>query len=98
MRYDSASRRSFLLTFKTVAIGCSLFPGGFLFQNHYPRFRGAPSGFLKGCPQGPPSVDTGLDTGSQSNLWEDMDLTSFYAVVLVNSYFRRSVKYIMGSF
>ena len=29
---------------KTVAasIGCSLFPGGFLFQNHYPRFRGAP--------------------------------------------------------
>ena len=29
VRYDSASRRSFLLTFKTVAIGCSLFPGGF---------------------------------------------------------------------
>ena len=39
--------------------GSSLFPGGFLFQNHYPRFRGAPSGFLKGCPQGPPSVDSG---------------------------------------
>ena len=59
VRYAPASRRSFLLTFKTVAIGCSLFSGGFLFQNHYPRFRGAPSGFLKGCPQGPPSVDSG---------------------------------------
>ena len=30
MRYDSASRRSFLLTFKTVAIGCSLFLVGLL--------------------------------------------------------------------
>ena len=30
VRYDSASRRSFLLTFKTVAIGCSLFLVGFL--------------------------------------------------------------------
>ena len=29
VRCDPASRRSFLLTFKTVAIGCSLFPGGF---------------------------------------------------------------------
>ena len=28
----------------------SLFPGGFLFQNHYPRFRGAPNSFFKGCP------------------------------------------------
>ena len=26
-----------------ASIECSLFPGGFLFQNHYPRFRGAPS-------------------------------------------------------
>ena len=43
-----------------ASIGCFLFPGGFLFQNHYPRFRGAPSGFLKGCPQGCPSVDSGL--------------------------------------
>ena len=42
-----------------ASIGCSSFPGGFLFQNHYPRFRGAPSGFLKGCPQGRPSVDSG---------------------------------------
>ena len=56
VRYDPASRRSFLLTFKTVAIGCTLFPSAFLFQNHYPRFRGAPSG----CPQGRPSVDSGL--------------------------------------
>ena len=37
-----------------------MFPGGFLFQNHYPRFRGAPAGFFKGCPQGRPSVDSGL--------------------------------------
>ena len=59
VRYDSASRRSFLLTFKTVAIGCSLFPGGFLFQNHYSRFRGASSGCFKGCPKGRPSVDSG---------------------------------------
>ena len=36
-----------------ASIGCSLFPGGFLFQNHYPRFRGAPSSFFKGCPQRP---------------------------------------------
>ena len=43
-----------------ASIGCSLFPGGFLFQNHYPRFRGAPSAFFKGCPQGRPSVDSGL--------------------------------------
>ena len=42
-----------------ASIGCSLFPGGFLFQNHYPRFRGAPSGFFKDCPQGRPSVDSG---------------------------------------
>ena len=32
VRYDSASRRSFLLTFKTVAIGCSLFLVGLLFH------------------------------------------------------------------
>ena len=25
-----------------------------LIQNHYPRFRGAPSGFFKGCPQALP--------------------------------------------
>ena len=31
-----------------ASIGCSLFPGGFLFQNHYPRFRGAPSWLLQG--------------------------------------------------
>ena len=37
VRYDSASRRSFLLTFKTVAIGCSLLPGGFLFQTIIPE-------------------------------------------------------------
>ena len=50
----------FLLTFETVAMGYSLFPGGFLFQNHYPSFRGAPF-----CPFRRPltrrrSVDWGL--------------------------------------
>ena len=59
-RYDSARSRSFMLTFKTVAIGCSFSGTGLLFQNHYPRFRGAPSGFFKGCPKGRPSVDSGL--------------------------------------
>ena len=29
-------------------------------QNHYPRFRGAPSGFFKDCPQSRLSVDSGL--------------------------------------
>ena len=33
------------------------------FENHYPRFRGAPSGFFKGCPKGRPSVDSGLGGG-----------------------------------
>ena len=47
-----------------ASIWCSLFPGGFLFQNHYPRFRGAPSAFFKGCPQGRPSVDSGLANAS----------------------------------
>ena len=42
-----------------------MFPGGFLFQNHYPRFRGAPAGFFKGCPQGPPSADSGLGNANQ---------------------------------
>ena len=60
VRHNPASRRSFLLTFKTVAIGCSFSGVGFVFQNHYPRFRGAPSGFFKGCPKGRPSVDSGL--------------------------------------
>ena len=35
-----------------ASIGCSLFPGWFLFQNYYSRFRGAPAGFFKDCPQG----------------------------------------------
>ena len=62
VRYDPASRRSFLLTFKTAAIGCSLFPGGFLFQNRYPRFRGAPFWFLRWPLTRVLSVDWGLDT------------------------------------
>ena len=41
-------------------LGAPCFPRGFLFQNHYPRFRGAPSSFFMGCPQGRHSVDSGL--------------------------------------
>ena len=36
-----------------------LVSGRVLFQNHYPRFTGAPSSFFKGCPQGRPSVHSG---------------------------------------
>ena len=31
-----------------------------LFQNHYPRFTGAPSGHFRTLPRRPPSVDSGL--------------------------------------
>ena len=40
-RYDSASRRSCRLTFKTVAIGRSWSGVGLLSRNHYPRCTGA---------------------------------------------------------
>ena len=43
-----------------ASIGRSFSGTGFLFQYNYPRFRGAPSGFFKACPQGLPSVDSGL--------------------------------------
>ena len=33
--------------------GAPCFRAGFLFQNHYPRFTGAPSSFFKGCPPRP---------------------------------------------
>ena len=59
VRYDSASRRSFLLTFKTVATGCSFSGTGLLLQNHYPRFRGAPFGHFRTLTRRPPSVDSG---------------------------------------
>ena len=39
-----------------------------------------------------------LDIGRQSNVWEEMDLTSFHAVVLVNGYSRPSVESIKGDF
>ena len=32
-----------------------------LLQNHYPRFRGAPSGHFRMLTKRPPSVDSGLD-------------------------------------
>ena len=44
-----------------ASIGCSLFPGGFRFQNRYTRFRGVPSGFFKVCTQNRLSVDAGLE-------------------------------------
>ena len=39
-----------------------------------------------------------LDIGSQSNEWENIDLTSFQAVILVNGYSRPSVEFIKGGF
>ena len=39
-----------------------------------------------------------LDIGSQSNVWEDIDLTSFHAVILVNGYSRPSIELIKGRF
>ena len=40
----------------------------------------------------------GLDIGSQSNVWEDIDLKSFHAVILVNGYSTPSVELIKGRF
>ena len=60
VRYDPASRRSFLLTFKTVTIGCFFSGTGLLLQNHYPRFRGAPSCRFRTLARPSPSVDSGL--------------------------------------
>ena len=41
-----------------ASIGCSFFPGGFLF--HFPDSKEHALGCFKGCPQGRPSVDSGL--------------------------------------
>ena len=54
-----------MLTFKTVAIGCSFSGVGFLLQNHYPRSTGAPSCRFRTLTRRPPSVDSGLDGGFQ---------------------------------
>ena len=43
-----------------ASVGCSLFPGGFLFQNHYPRFRGSPLRFLQGLSPRPSFGGFGL--------------------------------------
>ena len=40
-------------------LGAPCFRVVFCFQNHSPRFRGAPSGFFKNCPQSRLSVDSG---------------------------------------
>ena len=44
-----------------------------LFQNHYPRFTGAPSGHFRTLPRRPPSVDSGLRSGF--GLVEGQDFT-----------------------
>ena len=46
-----------------------------LFQNHYPRFTGAPSGHFRTLPRRPPSVDSGLSIDQWGNhplreLWQ----------------------------
>ena len=40
----------------------------------------------------------GLEIGSQSNVWKDIDLTSFHTVILVNGYSTPSVELIKGRF
>ena len=39
-------------------LGAPCFRACFCSKHHYPRFRGAPNSFFKGCPQGRPSVDS----------------------------------------
>ena len=39
-----------------------------------------------------------LDIGSQSNMWEDVDLTTFHAVILINGYSTPSIELIKGRF
>ena len=40
----------------------------------------------------------GLEIGGQSNVWKDIDLTSFHTVILVNGYSTPSVEFIKGRF
>ena len=42
-----------------ASIGCSFSGTVLLLQNHYPRFRGAPSGHFRMPTKRPPSVDSG---------------------------------------
>ena len=46
-----------------ASIGCSFSGTVLLLQNHYPRFRGAPSGHFRMLTKRPPSVDSGLACG-----------------------------------
>ena len=43
-----------------ASIGCSFSGTVLLLQNHYPRFRRAPSGHFRMLTRRPPSVDSGL--------------------------------------
>ena len=60
-----------------ASIGCSFSGVGFLFQTHYPRFRGAPFRPFR-IPLTPtPSVDSGLDFTTEvvkSSYWENYDI------------------------
>ena len=60
----------------SVAIYWVLLVSGRVSQNHYPRFRGAPSGFFKDCPQGRPSVDSGLAFFGVTRNWDCQRLSS----------------------
>ena len=62
-------------------LGAPCFRGGFLFQNHYPRFTGAPSSFFKGWPQGRPSVDSGQDVGQDRAHLETRTETPYWEEV-----------------
>ena len=51
-----------------ASIGCSFSGTVLLLQNHYPRFRGAPSGHFRMLTKRPPSVDLGLGASEDSTL------------------------------
>ena len=72
VRYDSASRRSFLLTFKTVAIGCSFSGTGFLSRKPLSQRHRSTFLSLQDPATRPPSVDWGLGESEKPPISEGM--------------------------
>ena len=58
-----------------ASIGCSFSGTVLLLQNHYPRFRGAPSGHFRMLTKRPPSVDSGLVAAACGGFGSDPDTT-----------------------
>ena len=67
VRYDSASRRSFLLTFKTVAIGCSFYGFGFVFRKPLSQIQGSTRWLLQEASHTRPFGGLGLMGGRCEN-------------------------------